>query len=255
MYTPEFRKKRTGVPVLSKDEIDSLGERLVADFCPEALKTPMAIDIDGFAQYYLGLKQDFQYLSHNGIYLGMMVFHNTDKIPVYDPVNRRAEYLSAEARTVIIDNSLLEEGQERRYRFTMGHESAHAILHSGYYGHAANRTTSSGAECAPMVRCRIDYPGHANKRREYWTDNDWMEWQANNLASSLLMTKCMVHKLTDGMNAKSSAFQSAACMRAVSNTFNVSLQAAEIRLKDLGIMGNFAKSDIEYELDFLPRII
>lgn len=48
----------------------------------------MVIDIDGFAQSYLGLTQDFQYLSHNGIYLGMMIFNDTNKVPVYDPATK-----------------------------------------------------------------------------------------------------------------------------------------------------------------------
>lgn len=89
----------------------------------EALRTPQEIDIDLFVQDYLGMEQDFQYLSHCGLYLGMTVFNETDKIPVYNPAKYCAEYISAKANTVIIDNSLLEENQEHRYRFTMGHEN------------------------------------------------------------------------------------------------------------------------------------
>lgn len=87
MYTPRFRTKKNGVPVLSKDEIDIIGERFVADFCTQALQTPMEIDIDRFVSRHLGMKQDVQYLSHNGVYLGMTIFNNTDKVPIYDPLN------------------------------------------------------------------------------------------------------------------------------------------------------------------------
>ena len=55
------------------------------DFQPEALKNPMEIDIDGFLEHYLGATPDYQYLSHNMIYLGMTVFQDTNRIPVYDP--------------------------------------------------------------------------------------------------------------------------------------------------------------------------
>ena len=48
---------------------------------PEALKSPQEIDIDLLAQDYLGMDQDFQYLSHCGVYLGMTVFNDTDKVP------------------------------------------------------------------------------------------------------------------------------------------------------------------------------
>lgn len=104
MYRPEIKRKKSGAPVLSRKEIDIIGENLVDEFMPEALKTPQEIDIDLFVQDYLGMEQDFQYLSHCGIYLGMTVFNDTDKIPVYNPVDNCAEYISAKAHTVIIDN-------------------------------------------------------------------------------------------------------------------------------------------------------
>ena len=139
MYNPAFRVKKNGVPVVSKKELDNIGERFVRDYQPDVLKTPGPVDIDGFVEHYLGMTPDYQYLSHNGIYLGMTVFNDTNKVPVYDPVAKRAEYISARARTVIIDNRLLEENQQHRYRFTLGHEGSHDILHSGYF--AYNRTS------------------------------------------------------------------------------------------------------------------
>ena len=133
MYRPEIKRKRSGAPVLSRKEIDVIGQNIVGDFMPEALKSPQEIDIDLLAQDYLGMDQDFQYLSHCGVYLGMTVFNDTDKVPVYDPQNNCADYISAKAHTVIIDKTLLEENQEHRYRFTMGHEAGHEFLHKEYF--------------------------------------------------------------------------------------------------------------------------
>ena len=133
MYRPEIKRKRSGAPVLSRKEIDVIGQNIVGDFMPEALKSPQEIDIDLLAQDYLGMDQDFQYLSHCGVYLGMTVFNDTDKVPVYDPQNNCADYISAKAHTVIIDKMLLEENQEHRYRFTMGHEAGHEFLHKEYF--------------------------------------------------------------------------------------------------------------------------
>lgn len=253
MYTPRFRKKRTGVPVLSKNDIDIIGEQFVADFCPAALKTPMAIDIDGFAQSYLGLTQDFQHLSHNGVYLGMMIFNDTNKIPIYDPSTKRAEYVSAKARTVIIDNGLLDDSQERRYRFTMGHEAAHDIFHSGYYGYDPNQTTLFGTESTPMVQCRIDTSKLASKRKTLWTDNDWMEWQANRLASAILMPASMVRLLIANYPEELTAFRAACWVMDVFHTFNVSIQAAEIRLRELGLINAISKPDVDNELTIFAR--
>ena len=84
--------KSSGVPILSRRDIDDIGEALVADFCPDAMINPQPIDIDLFAQEYMQMEQDYQYLSHCGIYLGMTVFNDTNKIIVYDPEKQRAEY-------------------------------------------------------------------------------------------------------------------------------------------------------------------
>ena len=92
--------------MLSRKEIDVIGQNIVGDFMPEALKSPQEIDIDLLAQDYLGMDQDFQYLSHCGVYLGMTVFNDTDKVPVYDPQNNCADYISAKAHTVIIDKTI-----------------------------------------------------------------------------------------------------------------------------------------------------
>ena len=141
MYRPEIKRKRSGAPVLSRKEIDVIGQNIVGDFMPEALKSPQEIDIDLLAQDYLGMDQDFQYLSHCGVYLGMTVFNDTDKVPVYDPQNNCADYISAKAHTVIIDKMLLEENQEHRYRFTMGHEAGHEFLHKEYFAYDPDQMT------------------------------------------------------------------------------------------------------------------
>lgn len=67
MYKPQIRRKKSGIPVLSKDEIDDIAENLLADYNPEWIKHPQEIDIDLFAQEYLKADQDFQYLSHKSM--------------------------------------------------------------------------------------------------------------------------------------------------------------------------------------------
>ena len=48
MYTPSLRMKNNGVPILSKAEIDAIGERFVQDFQPEVLTSLSPVDIEGF---------------------------------------------------------------------------------------------------------------------------------------------------------------------------------------------------------------
>ena len=118
MYTPIIRTKQNQLPILKREEIDEIAEiaeQFILDFQPEALKNPMEVDVDGFLERYLGATPDYQYLSHNMIYLGITVFQDTNSIPVYDPYHKRAEYFSAKANTVIFDTRLVEEvNQEHR---------------------------------------------------------------------------------------------------------------------------------------------
>lgn len=239
MYRPEIKRKRSGAPVLSRKEIDVIGQNIVGDFMPEALKSPQEIDIDLLAQDYLGMDQDFQYLSHCGVYLGMTVFNDTDKVPVYDPQNNCADYISAKAHTVIIDKTLLEENQEHRYRFTMGHEAGHEFLHKEYFAYDPDQITLfdlTGESPAPMVQCRVDTKKMDCRTSKRWTDRDWMEWQANALSSSMLMPESMVRMVIEDIKIR--AIQGDilhyAFVEEVSSVFNVSFEAAAIRLKQLG---------------------
>lgn len=234
MNMPAYRSKRNGVPILSKDEIDLLGEQLVTDFCPEAMRRPSEIDIDRFVSNYLGLKQDFQYLSHCGVYLGMMVFNDTNRIPVYNPGTEQAEYISAEAGTVIIDSSLLEENKEHRYRFTMGHEGSHALLHTAHFGYDPNQLNFFGFDWPPVVQCRIDSGKLDCKPTNRWKDADWMEWQANRLSSAILMPRRMVTMLLGDASGDSDIVYISSIAAQVSDIFNVSFAAAKYRLKELG---------------------
>lgn len=156
MMRLNINRKRSGVPVLSRKQIDDIGERLVQDFCPDAMIHPQALDVDLFAQDYLGMEQDYQYLSHCGVYLGMTVFNDTNRVVVFNPEKQEAEYISARAKTIIIDNTLLEEKQEHRYRFTMGHEAAgHGVLHEAYFGYDRNQLTLfDTVNEAAMIQCR-----------------------------------------------------------------------------------------------------
>ncbi len=66
MYNPSFRIRAGGVPVIRDMEIDAHAEAFVKDFKPELIENPQPIDVDEFAEYYLGLKLDFDHLSHDG---------------------------------------------------------------------------------------------------------------------------------------------------------------------------------------------
>jgi len=243
MYNPSFRTKHNSVPILSKQEIEVIGEKFIRDFCPDALITPQAIDVDGFIECYLGMKLDYQYLSNDGRYLGMTVFNDTDKVIIYDPEANQADYFHADARTVIIDNTLVEDhsiaSQRHRYRYTMGHEGGHDIFHSGYYYYDPNQYSLFDAfsdERTPMVQCRVNSFSRTTEtgNRKLWTDDDWMEWQANYFSSVLLMPQTAVRMLAAAYQKKN--FSDALIVKGVVDTFDVSMEAATYRCRELGLI-------------------
>jgi len=246
MYRPQIIRKKSGVPVLSRKEIDIIGEHLVMDFNPSALITPQEIDIDLLAQDYLGMEQDFQYLSHCGVYLGMTVFNDTDKVPIYDPTLDRADYITAKAHTVIIDNTLLAENQQHRYRFTMGHEVGHDFLHTEYFAYDPNQLTLFGKYFdIPLIQCRVDTKKLNITQKKSWTDRDWMEWQANAISSAILMPRSAVLNSVDKIKSPYIKISE------VSDVFNVSFEAAIYRLKELGVV----EHKFEMDEDIMHGII
>lgn len=244
MYTPIIRTKQNELPILKREEIDDIAEQFLMDFQPEALRNPMEVDVDGFLERYLGATPDYQYLSHNMIYLGMTVFQDTNSIPVYDPRTNRAEYFSAKANTVIFDTRLVEEAnQEHRYRFTAGHECGHLVFHTPYFERLALIRRLWGVKNEMVMQCLcMDLP--SSKKRELKTDNDWMEWQANQFSGSFLMPKTAVLSVLDDFGTDSIGVFNA--LNAMASIFNVSHEAVLNRLRNLGFVrkSTFTLDDI-----------
>ena len=253
MYNPSFRTNRNNVPILTGKEINIIAENYVRDFQRGVLENPAPVDVESFIEHYLGMTPDYQYLSHNGVYLGMTVFNDTDKVVVYSPHENKAKFVSAKARTVIIDNRLLEENQQHRYRFTLGHEAGHDIFHSVYYSYDPCQFTFFDSPIPPMIQCRTDNPS-ARKNSSQWDDHDWMEWHANRFSSCFLMPEAAVRLVATEYDPALLTKDFTARFRLVhriSDIFNVSLQAATYRLKDLSI---FCKDDAG-EYSFTPACI
>ena len=252
MISFDFRSKANGVPILSKENIEYIAERIIRDYKPENLKTPTALDVELFSECYAGLDVDYKDLSHNRSILGMIVF-NDGCVPVYNPIKNKAEKLPVDEGTILIDNSLLEEDQIRRGRFTHCHEISHWFLHRDIYAVDKNQMSlfdyMGEEEKTTAIKCRttdIESTG----RKQLVTDDDWMEWQADYLASALLMpadaftqaVRRYVRLLgvEEFFNRRGidlyNDFWAEELSRGMARQFDVSLTAAKIRLKNLGFI-------------------
>ena len=236
MIDLNLTRKNSGVPILSRADMDEVAFQVLADFNYKLLMEPQELDIDLFAQEYLGMDQDFQLLSHNGIYMGMTIFNDTDRLPVYDPVMQRAEYVSEKAGTIVIDSRLLELGKEVQYKFTMAHESIHGMLHKAFFDRYLGQITISD-QSEPLIRCRKAGPVRKKNWRD-WTELDWMEWQANTGASALLMPAPAVKIISEKARGFGYWGMSHArvCVEEMRRIFKVSHSAAAYRLWSLGLL-------------------
>jgi len=247
MYQPTLCLNSNGIPIISNDELDILGERLVADFNPLLIFSPKEIDIDRFITKYLRLKLDYRFLSHCGVYLGTTVFQETYSLPVFNPDTQSAEFSHVDAGTIIIDSSLLADNQEHRYRFTMGHEGGHSILHPNYYLNTIGNNNRESK--AAYVRCRSDFSVSKKCSQQYTyhlSDKMRLEQQANYLASAILMPRCTVKMALCRMPNRGQNLWGYRAVVHLSEIFNVSQEAAFYRLKAL----NYIDKDILY-----PNII
>jgi len=262
MVQINFRTKRNGVPILSKGEIEDIADIIMQDYKPKMLDEPGVLDVEHFSEYYAGLVMDYQDLTHNQSILGMMVF-NDCCIPVYDAENNKAKRISVDEGTILIDNSLLNDDQLRRGRFTLSHEVAHWLLHRQIYMMDKDQLSLFDylpEKKQPVIKCRttdIECTG----RKQLTSDDDWMEWQADYMASALLMPKRAFTK-TVRENFKSAGIKEGyyemgthpdkdlwaeVLSYELADIFDVSVTAAKIRLKNL----NFIREHQESQQFFL----
>ncbi len=231
MYQPSFRKKKNLAPVLSLNEINEIAECFVLDFCPDAATNPQPLNIDLFLEAYLGLSIDYHYLSNCGLYLGMTVFKDTDRVVIYLPENDKADYISIPSKTVIIDSSLTETNQINRYRYTGGHEAGHWIFHKDHYDYISTKRNIEDAD-THFIQCKELRKADMSTDTKTWSDQKWMEWQADKYSSCWFMPESAVKIV---FNKKLSwKNEEPELLRIIANTFQVSELAACYRLLDLG---------------------
>ena len=222
------RINESGVPILSAESIDRYATRMVEEFLPCGTEVPVAIDIDRFLTEYAELELEEELLSHDGHRLGMFIFEATDELPIWCEERQRAEERSVKARTVLIDS---RRQTEEGVRFTKAHECGHALFHNHVY-HRRPELLMLRENGSTMSRFE-------RRNTESWTEIHWMDWQANNFASCLLMPRPMVEKVAEEVREQEAfdaiTFREARIAK-IRDVFQVSSAMAEIRLNKLGLL-------------------
>lgn len=247
--------RKNGVPILKIVELESIAHDEISSFLRSPVLQATEIDIEQFAEEHLRIRFDYAELSNNQSILGMMVFQDCH-VPFYDSTNDTINHFEVKAGTALIDKSLLEGTKmQHRARFTAAHECAHWILHrpaKPIQSTADNKQPPANTDS--RIVCRTTNSKSLSDTQQK-TASEWKEWQADNLASALLMpgasVRAFMRNYLENENKKSNPFidafgermviaKNTSMLRQMSAVFNVSVSAAEFRLKRLGYLSDYA---------------
>lgn len=176
------------------------------------------------AEEIVKLNVMFSPLCSDGSILGLAAFANVElELCLSDGSSISKQLKNGD---IVIDTGLQQEGLLGRCNFTIAHETGHHILSKLFpkeYGPLCNRTS------------------HIMYRREKEAHN-WIEWQADSIASSLLMPQALISQslfrfsFGEKVEMLNKVFRPKEYQRFcdMADYLGVSKQALAIRLKQLG---------------------
>ncbi len=200
------------MPFISTELLEHIARRVLSKINGlYYLLDPQPVPIEKIIENVFGLTIEYMRLTVPGHELGRMVYDN-GYTTRFNADTDKYELVCVTAGTMLIEALLLEYPHcYGRYRFTLAHELAHWILHRKLY---------TGTKLAAAFS--MDIP---TKNR--------VEWQANYLAKAMLMPISQLKRAFYGIPGNEESKIST-----LAQIFEVSKQAMQIRLKELGLIPN-----------------
>lgn len=223
---------------LSRSDIEAIAAHVISDYkkLPRFQGQPVSrIDPNVLACELCGLLIDHFHLSVDGTVFGLTAC-NEMEVKVYSGKGHPLIF-HLDGRTLLVERTLRDDPAQRgRYHFTIMHEVAHQILE--------RRFPHPREKARNRVFC---YRGQV----QHPPIQDWEEWQADNLASALLLPVDMVWSslqrfdLGNGIEMLNRVYRPQEYERfcRMAEYLGASKQALAIRLKRLGLL----------KLDFLKE--
>lgn len=190
----DFAVSKTGVPILSKDKIDAYAMSFLAEYDKALIGSIKPVPIEDIIECHLSLDVDYKHLSQDESILGLTAF--TDgRMQVFNLETDEEEIIKVKEGTIIVEHGLIQDGRcEGRLRFTYAHEASHWVLHRHKFQVDKNQGSLFDVNAeATAIRCLSrnieNDDAFARSKGKAATDEDWLEWQADYMASALLMPK------------------------------------------------------------------
>jgi hypothetical protein len=226
-YVPDRTGRFAERPHYEAAELDTLFERVVVGFLKSRHdKVEFPISTEDVTVLIEKDSDDLDVYADLSSYSG-----NVEGVTEFWPGRRPKVRISAH----------LSEGENRenRFRTTLTHEFGHVKLHGYLFALAPTGPGLFGATAKPdVIACKRDTILSAAR-------TDWMEWQAGYACGAVLMPASYVKQLADGYKRKASLYgpvpaaslHGQALIESVVSTFQVSRDAARVRLSVLGVLG------------------
>ncbi len=224
------------VPYISKEQFDDVATEFLKKYCPESLRSPMEIPIEIIARDKMNLFVEHVNITEDLSIYGQ-IFFTDGGAEVYKPDTDEFIVLEVRRGTVFIDTNVFFMRNLGCERNTLAHECLHWFKHKTYH------TLQSLSGNAMAVACKCPTEQKAEAKKAQWTDEDWMEWQANGIAPKILMPKDTfriqanendyLKKLTPKDSEYNQIYLDLA-VGELADFFKVSKQSATIRLKEFG---------------------
>jgi hypothetical protein len=226
------------VPVMRKDDFDEEASTFLKNYCPEVLGIPMAVPVEEIAKKCMGLEVLKHRLSEDLSIFGQMCF-SVGKAEIYDKNEEEFREIEVKPGTMIIDPDTFYLRTVGCLNNTIAHECTHWEHHK-YYHFVRDMLDGNN-----KMACRCPVDEKDEKKNQSWSDEDWMEWQANGIAPRILMPReTFIRKANEllQIRKKHCSPDNPRLIKwiigDISDFYKVSKQSAEIRLKELGLWGN-----------------
>lgn len=233
-----YKLDKFGLPIIGKNDFEEEIVEIIKDYNPVLLEIPQAIDIEHFVEHKLGLNIEYHTLSQDESIYGALALTN-GFVKVYDEEEKNIFVIE---KTILIDATFADIN-EGMYRFTLAHE---AIGHFMFqYNYKSNKKISfEKTDSKSFAEIALSSRSTNNNHRKLVTEEDWSEWQANFAASCFLMNREVMLKFLsnilgfkvkykDYFLEKIGIITFIKLKYIIADTFNVTLQAAQIRLFEL----------------------
>lgn len=223
------------VPIIYRKDLDKEATAFLEKYHPEALEKPLRVPIEDIAKEKLGLNVIQGYRITDDFTIFGQICFSPGTVKIYDLFKTSEKEQEVPRGTILIDAYTYWQRNSGCVNNTIAHEVYHWHRHRLYA--AIKHILRNEKFIACRCPAEMSYPDE----KEEWTDEQRIEWQANNLAPRILMPiqtfKIKVDELYKQYDYENNPLKIAVltCIAdELASFYGVSRQSALIRMTETG---------------------